>query len=280
MAETPVARGRPTAERRSTALGISLTRWYGAFDAMVPYLIALIALAIARHPFESIIPATLAVIIAACLLAIGAGALFFWEMSDAHLTWPVAFVLFVLLGPFLALHASLENSALNAPVPIHVLPLIFTWAGLFIMSFLIAGSLATVGADNPAWTGVIVAPVAAFTSAVAATSPDASRHAVLTALLIAFAVAEVAAGVGWLLPERYRWFLIPAILAISALVAARIVQTTPHHLPGRWLLLGDAALATMIGLIAFGSPFLGRWLAVPRKTTSLPLARALRSAKR
>jgi hypothetical protein len=49
-------------------------------------------------------------------------------------------------------------------------------------------------------------------------------------------------------------------LAISALVAARIVQTTPHHLPGRWLLLGDAALAAMIGLIALGSPILSRWL--------------------
>ncbi len=258
MAETPIARGRSAAGRRLVASG-SLARWYGALDAMSPYLIALIAIAIARHPFESTRPATVAVVVAVVLLAGGAGAPFFWEMSDAHLTWPVAFVLFVLLAPFLALHASLENSALNAPVPIHVLPLIFIWAGLFAVSLLIAGSLAT-AADHPAWAGVIVAPLAAFTTAVAATSPDASRHAVLTALLVAFAIAEVSAGVGWLLPERYRWFLIPAILASSALVAARMVQTTPHHLPGRWLLLGDAALATMIGLIALGLPIVSRWL--------------------
>jgi hypothetical protein len=259
MAETPVARGRSAASRHPAAASGNFARWYGAFDAMSPYLIALIAIAIARHPFDSTRPATLAVVVAASLLAVGAGATFFWELSDAHLTWPVAFVLFVLLAPFLALHASLENSALNAPVPIHLLPLVFTWAGLFIASLLIAGSLAT-AADHPAWAGVIVAPLAAFTSAVAAASPDASRHAVLTALLVAFAVAEVAAGVGWLLPERYRWFLIPAILVISALVAARIVQTTPHHLPGRWLLLGDAALAAAIGLIALGAPILSRWL--------------------
>lgn len=262
MAETPVARGRYAAGRRPAAISGSFARWYGAFDAMSPYLIALIAIAIARHPFDSTRPATLAVVVAAGLLAVGAGATFFWEMSDAHLTWPVAFVLFVLLAPFLALHASLENSALNAPVPIHLLPLVFMWAGLSAASLLIACSLYTAAADHPTWAGVIVAPVAAFMSAVAATSPDASRHAVLTALLVAFAVAEVAAGVGWLLPERYRWFLIPVILAISALVAARIVQTTPHHLPGRWLLLGDAALAIMIGLIALGSPFLCRWLTI------------------
>lgn len=260
MAETPVARGRFAAGRRPAAVSGSFARWYGAFDAMSPYLIALIAIAIARHSFDSTRPATLAVVVAAGLLAVGAGATFFWKMSDAHLTWPVAFVLFVLLAPFLALHASLENSALDAPVPIHLLPLVFMWAGLCIASLLIACALYTAAADHPAWAGVIVAPVAAFMSAVAATSPDASRHAVLTALLVAFAVAEVAAGVGWLLPERYRWFLIPVILAISALVAARIVQTTPHHLPGRWLLLGDAALAIMIGLIALGSPFLCRWL--------------------
>lgn len=255
-----VARGRSAAGRQSVAVGSGMARWYGAFDATAPYLIALIAIAIARHPFVSTAPATFAVVVAVILLAAGAGMTFFWEVSDAHLTWPVAFVLFVLLTPFLALHASLENSALNAPVPIHLLPLVFTWVGLFIASLLIAGCCSTTAADQPGWAGVIVAPVAVLIGVVAATSPGASRHAVLTALLVAFAIAAVAAGIGWLLPECYRWFLIPPVLAIGALAAARIVLTAPHHLPGRWLLLGDATLAAVIGGIALGSPLLCRWL--------------------
>jgi hypothetical protein len=284
MAETPVASSRVAAGRGSAAISGNLARWYGALDAMAPYLIAIVAIVIARHPFASTLPATLAVIAAAALLAVGAGAMFFWELPDAHRTWPVAFILFVLLAPFLALHAALEQSALNAPVPIHLLPLVFTWAGLGIAAAMIACCLYATAADRPGWAGVIVAPIAACFAAVAATSPDASRHAVLTALLVAFAVAEVAAGVGWLLPERYRWFLIPVVLATGALAAARIVFGTPHHLPGRWLLLGDAMLAAIVGMIALGSPLLSRWLtAAVAKPHPRPLsygAIAHRSRKR
>lgn len=227
---------------------------------MAPYLIVLIAIAIARHPFASTAPAMIAVVVAVIMLAIGAGTMFFRDMSDAHLTWSVTCALFVLVAPFLALHASLENSALNAPTPALMLPLVFTWTGLLVTSSLIAGCLYTTAADHPGWAGVIVAPIAALIATVAATSPDASRHAALTALLIGFAVAAVAAGVGWLLPERSRWFLIVPILGIGMFAAARIVLTTPHHLPGRWLLLGDATLAAVIGMIALGSPLLCRWL--------------------
>lgn len=260
VADRPRARGQSAAERRSVATSADTARWFGAFDAMAPYLIALIALAIARHPFASPALARVAIIMAVILLAAGAGAAFFWDLPDAHRTWPVAFVAVVLLAPFLALHATLENSALNAPVPVHLLPLVFTWAGLCSVSLLIAGYLYASTADHPGWAGVIVAPIAALIATVAATSPDVSYHAVLTALLVAFAVAEVAAGIGWLLPERLRWFLIPVVLAIGALTTARIILVTPHHLPGRWLFLGDAALAGVIGLIALGSPFLCRWL--------------------
>ncbi len=248
---------------------------------MAPYLIVLIAVAIARHPFVSTMPAILAVVVAVIVLAIGAGATFFWDMSDAHLTWPVACALFVLLAPFLALHASLENSALNAPTPALVLPLVFTWTGLLVTSLLIAGCLYTTAANHPGWAGVIVAPMAALIAAVAATSPDASRHAALTALLTGFAIAAVAAGIGWLLPERYRWFLIAPILGIGMFAAARIVLTTPHHLPGRWLLLGDATLAAVIGIIALGSPVLCRWLAgIVAKPHPQPLSIAPRSRNR
>ncbi len=255
----PIASDQPAA-RRLVQPRFGAARWYGALDAMAPYLIILIAVAIARHPFASTTPAMLAGVVAVILLAVGAGVMLFRDMSVAHLTWPVACALFVLVAPFLALHASLENSALNAPTPALMLPLVFTWVGLLVTSSLIAGYLYATAANHPGWAGVIVAPIAALIATVAATSPDASRHATLTALLTGFAVAEVAAGIGWLLPERYRWFLIVPILGIGIVAAARIVLATPHHLPGRWLLLGDAALAAVIGLIALGSPILCRWL--------------------
>jgi len=250
----------PATGRRKTGASANIARWYGALDAMAPYLVSLIAVAIARHPFASMVPAMLAVVGAATILAIGAGALFFRDMSDSHLTWPVAFALFVLLAPFLTLHASLERSALDAPVPVHLLPLVFTWTGTLVASLLIAGYFYTISADRPGWAGVMVAPIAVLVGSVAATSLDGSRDAALDALLTTFAVAAIAAGLGWLMPERTRWFLIPTILTIGALSAARTVMMTPHHLPGRWLLLGDGALAAAIGLIALGSRFLCRWL--------------------
>lgn len=253
-----MARGQSAAERRSSVMNGGFARWFGAFDAMAPYLIALIAVAIARHPYPSPTPARLAIIVAVMLLAAGAGAAFFWDLPDAHRTWPVAFVSVVLLAPLLALHVTLENSALNAPVPIHLLPLLFTWAGLLCASLLVAGYLFASTTERPGWAGVVVAPVAVFIACVAATSPVVSEHAVLTAFLVAFAIAEVAAGIGWLLPERLRWFLVPLVLAVGALTTARIILTTPHHLPGRWLFLGDAALAAAIGLLALGSPVLCR----------------------
>ncbi|MCA1670560.1 MAG: hypothetical protein LC793_24900, partial [Thermomicrobia bacterium] len=187
MAGTPRASDQPAANNRPTPSGLDATRWYGACDAMAPYLIALIAVAIARQPFDSTVPATVAVVVAALLLAAGAGVPFFWSLPVAHRTWPVACALFVLVSPFLALHLSLEHSALNAPVPFILLPLVFTFGGLIIISLLIAGCLYTMSAEQPGWAGVIVAPIAVLIAAVAATSPDGSRDALLTALLIAFA---------------------------------------------------------------------------------------------
>ncbi|MHB8645702.1 MAG: hypothetical protein ACYDAR_07930, partial [Thermomicrobiales bacterium] len=81
MAETPVASGHAATGRRSDRPSVSATRWYGALDAMAPYLIVLIAVAIARHPFASTRPATVAIVGAVVLLAAGAGASFFLDLS-------------------------------------------------------------------------------------------------------------------------------------------------------------------------------------------------------
>ena len=59
---------------------------------------------------------------------------------------------------------------------------------------------------------------------------------------------------------------IPAFLVLAALVIGRAFLTTPHHLPGRALLLVDAALAVLTGA--------GR----ARIATALPVARAVRIA--
>lgn len=261
MVGTRIASNRPATKRRATEESTrSPNRWYGALDAMAPYLVLIVAVAIARHSFTASGPATFAVVVAAITLAVGAGAMFFRDMSDFHLTWPVAFVLFVLLTPFLTLHASFERSALNAPVPVHLLPLVFTWTGTLIVASLIAGYLYTLSASDPGWAGVNVAPIAVLVASVAATSFSLSRDATLAALLTAFAIAAIATGIGWLMPERYRWFLIPVVLIVGALTTMRAVLMTPHHLPGRWLFLGDGALAAAIGLIALASPFLCRWL--------------------
>lgn len=265
MPAMSAAKGRPPAGGHSTRPRMSARRWYDALDAMAPYLIAIIAVAIARHPFGSRFPATVAVAVAALLLAAGAGASFFWETTDAHLTWPVALALLVLLTPLLALHASLEQHALNAPVPIELLPLAFTWTGLLAVSLLIAGYLSAMSARNPGWAGISIAPVAILVGSAPAVSTDLSSSTLLTALLFVCMLAEMAAGIGWLLPERYRWFLIPAVLATGALAIARGVQMSPHDLPGRWLFLGDAALAIVVGLVALGAPLLCRWLTGARR---------------
>ncbi len=265
MAGTRIVSNQPASKRCATEESTSSpNRWYGAFDAMAPYLVLIVAVAIARHSFTSSVPTTFVVVVTAITLAVGAGAMFFRDMSDSHLTWPIAFALFVLLAPFLTLHASFEHSALDAPVPVHLLPLVFTWAGTFIVASLIASYLYTLSASDSGWAGLNVAPIAVLVASVAATSFRLSRDATLAALLTAFAIAAIATGIGWLMPERYRWFLIPVVLTTGAVTTLRAVLMTPHHLPGRWLFLGDGALATAIGLIALASPFLCRWLTSQR----------------
>lgn len=240
---------------------IDTARWLGALDALAPYLIAVIAVAIARHAFASRVPGTVAAVVAVAALAIGSAFWFFRDMSDTHLTWPVAFVLCVVVVPLLALHVSRENIALGEPVAIQLLPLAFTWAGIAIVTCLLIGAVYATGSAHPAWAGVVVSPLVVLLGAIPVLSLNPSRPAVLTGILYSFALAEIVSGVAWLIPERWRWYVIPVFLAFAALVIGREFLTTPHHLPGRALLLVDAALALLTGVATLASPLLCGWLA-------------------
>lgn len=242
---------------------VNTARWLGALDALTPYVIAVIAVAVARHAFTSTRSATVVGIVALLLLAGGALLPFFHAMPAAHLTWPVAFVLCLVFLPLLALHVQVESSALAAPVAIHLLPLAFTWTGLVIVVCLTVGIVYGTAAAYSGWAGVVVSPFALLLGAMPVLSLDPSRPAVLTAALYTFALAEIASGVAWLIPERRRWLLIPAILALGAAVEGRAFATIPHHLPGRALLIVDSAVATAAGLAALAAPLLCRWLAKP-----------------
>jgi hypothetical protein len=239
----------------------AISRWLGALDALAPYLIAVTAVAIARHAFASPFPCTVAVIAAVAVLGTGTAFWFFRDMSDAHLTWPVAFALCVLVVPLLALHVSIESVALGEPVAIQLLPLAFTWTGMVIVMCLMIGVVYTTGSTHPAWAGVVICPLAILLGAIPFLSLNPSRPAVLTAVLYTFALAEIISGVAWLIPERQRWYVMPLFLVLAAFVIGRAFATTSHHLPGRVLLLVDAALALIAGIAALASPLLCRWLA-------------------
>jgi hypothetical protein len=247
--------------RIAAAARINTARWLGALDALAPYLIAVIVVAIARHSFASRVPGMVAAVIGVAALAIGSAFWFFRDMSDAHLTWPVAFVLCVVVAPLLALHVSRENIALGEPVAIQLLPLAFTWAGIVVVTCLVIGAVYTTGSAHPGWAGVVVSPLVVLLGAIPILSLNPSRPAVFSAILYIFALAEIVSGVAWLIPEHRRWYVIPAFLLLAALVIGRAFLTTPHHLPGRALLLVDAALALLPGAAALASPLLCRWLA-------------------
>lgn len=259
-------RGDPV---RPGPIRVDIRRWLGALDALAPYLIAVVAVAVARHAFASSYPATVAVVLAAILLGGGTAVMFFRDMSDAHLTWPVAFVLFVVFVPLLALHVRLQSSALAAPVAINLLPLAFTWTGLVIATGLIMGIVYATGAEQPGWAGTIVSPFAVLLGAAPALSLHASRPAVLTATLYVFALAEIVSGLAWLIPERRRWFVVPVVLALTAIVSGRACVTAPHQAPGRILLLIDVVVAVVAGIGALAAPALCRWLARPRDAAGM-----------
>src|SRR5258708_4192065 len=126
MQGTPVAAQRRGTPSRPARLRVDTAPWLGALYALPPYLIAVIAVAVARHAFASTRSGMIAAIIGILLLAAGTLLPFFHAVPAAHLTWPVALVMCVVILPLLALHVQVESSALAAPVAIHLLPLAFT----------------------------------------------------------------------------------------------------------------------------------------------------------
>lgn len=260
MRAISVGHGRRGAVSPPGPLPVDLPRWLGALDALAPYLIATVAVVIARHAFASSRPATFAIIAAVALLGVGSAAMLFWDMSDAHFTWPVAFLFALLIVPLFALHVRVESRALAAPVAINLLPLAFTWAGLLTVTLLIIGAVYATCAPYPGWACAIVSPLPVILGAAPLLSLDPSRPATLTAILYIFAMAEIVSGVAWLAPERWRWLIVAVLLALAVCIIGRALVVTPHHLPGRILLLGDAALALTTGLIALAAPVLCRWL--------------------
>jgi hypothetical protein len=254
-------RDRRTDATLAAPARINTTRWLGALDALAPYLIAVVAVAIARHAFASRVPGMVAAVAAIVVLGVGSAFWFFRDMSDAHLTWPVAFVLCVVVAPLLALHVSLEHIALGEPVAIQLLPLAFTWTGIVIVTCLVIGTVYTTGSAHPGWAGIVISPLVLLLAAVPVLSLNPSRPAVLTAILSLFALAEIVSGVAWLIPDQRRWYLLPALLILAMVVIGREFLTTPHHLPGRALLIVDTVLALLTGAAALASPLLCRWLA-------------------
>lgn len=261
----------PRVRRAAPATGrprVDPSRWLGALDALAPYLIASVAVAVARHAFASTRPAVVVVAVAVAALALGTLALFVRHMGDAHLTWPVACVLSLVVVPLVVMHVTIENHALAAPAAINLLPLAFTWAGLFVAICLIVGTVCTTSADQPAWAGVLLVPLALVTAVVPLLSLDPSRGRVLTAVLSVFAAAEILSGVVWLIPERRRWLILPIVLAAAALVIGQEYAATPHHFPGRALLLIDGALALVTAAATLGAPLLCAWLTGAKRAPS------------
>lgn len=240
---------------------IDTARWLGALDALAPYLIAVTAIASARHSFSSPATPLASIALAAIALSVGTIWAFFRDTSPAHITWAITLAELVIVVPLIVVHVYSERSALDAPVPIHLLPLVFTWTAQFVAVCVLIGVVFVTCADQPGWAGIAVLPISLLIGAIPLLSTDLSTHAIWTTALFVFAYAEVVMGIGWLIPERRRWWLTPVVLACGAIVIARAFLTTPHHFPGRALLLIDAALAIFAGLAALAAPLLCRWLA-------------------
>ncbi len=235
-------------------------RWLWAVDALAPWLILTVALTLARQDRGAPMRVGAILIGCAALLAVGTAVPFFRDMSAAHITWPVAFALVALFVPLIALHMRVERSAVNAPVPVHLLAVAFTYTALFVAACAVIGMVLATAALTPQWAGVTVAPVALLLGWLPMLALRTTPDDLFMAGIFVAVAAGVAAGVAWLLPERRRWFVIAAMLAIGAATVWQRFTATPHHLPGRWLFLADAGTALVMGALALAAPPVARWL--------------------
>jgi hypothetical protein len=235
-------------------------RWLWAVDALAPWLILTVALTIAQQDRGA--PARVGALLIGCTVVLGLGTAipFFRDMSEAHITWPVTLAFITVLLPLIALHMQIERSAVNAPVPVHLLTVAFTLTALFVAACTVIGIVLTTAALTPQWAGVTVAPVALLLGWLPVLALRTTPDDLFTVAIFVAVIAGVAAGIAWLLPERRRWFVIPVMLVIGAAMAWQRFTATPHHLPGRWLFLADAGLALFVGAMALAAPPLCRWL--------------------
>ncbi len=162
------------------------------------------------------------------VLVIGTGWRFFRPLPDSHATWPVALALLALLFPLMAMHAQTEQTALVTPVPIHLVPLAFTWTALVVIAALVAIYVIVTTREQPRWAGVVVAPLAVAFGWLPLLVLRATEHEWFVATLMTFALAEVASGIAWFLPERARWFVTPLTLAAGAWTILR------DQVPAEW----------------------------------------------
>jgi hypothetical protein len=234
--------------------------WLWAVDAILPYVLLALALTAAQQrPGD---PARVGLILIGGIAALASGTAlpFFRDMPEAHVTWPVALTLATILLPLIALHMRMERDALNAPVPVHLLAVAFTYTALFVASCAAIGVILTTAARTPRWAGVAVTPVALLLGWLPVLALRTTPDDLFGAVIFVAVVAGIAAGVAWLVPERRRWWVIPLMLLIGALVVWNRFAAAPHHVPGRWLFLADAGLSVMTGAMALAAPPLCRWL--------------------
>jgi len=233
-------------------------------DALTPYALVLVALGVTQSGWPATLPGAVLVLLVIAVLVVGIGWRFFRPLPDSHATWPVALALLALLFPLMAMHAQTEQTALVTPVPIHLVPLAFTWTALVLIAALVAAYTIVMTREQPRWAGVVLAPLAVAFGWLPLLVLRATEHEWFVATLMTFALAEVASGIAWFLPERARWFVTPLTLAAGAWTILRDQVPPNGALPGRPLLLLDCAVIAVFTLLALAAPLICWRLTHPR----------------
>jgi hypothetical protein len=239
---------------------IDTHHWLAALDALTPYFIVAVALAVVRHHFPSPSVAVVTVIVATVVLAVGTAAMFVREMSVAHLTWPVGLMLLVVVFPLLGLHVQVESVALAAPVAVHLLPLTFTWMALLTATCLLIGAVLVLSSEDAGWAGTLIAPIALLFGVAPGIAARSSEQAFLTIVLLLLLLSELSVGIAWLLPQRGRRWVVPALLIVGGAMLARTFAGTSYQQPGRAMLIVDVGLVVVVGGVALLAAPLCRWL--------------------